>query len=167
MAIRPRTDADLSECVAVLRAVHEVDGYPSRWIEDPEAFLFRAPLGAWVAHRNRAIIGHVALTVPAMPLVFESTGWSPDTTAAVARLFTAPDGRRMGVGAALLDAAVQRAWELGRRPVLDVLARAMPAIAMYERSGWRFLGADVATWTDRDGTHPLVRYYAAPDAADC
>lgn len=166
VTIRPRTDADLPECVAMLRAVHEADGYPSRWVEDPEAFLVRAPLGAWVADREGTIVGHVALMVPAMPFVVESTGWGPDVTAAVARLFAAPAGRRLGVGGGLLDAAVQRARELGRHPVLDVVAQATPAVAMYERAGWHFLGADAATWTDRHDAHPLVRYYTAPAPAD-
>lgn len=165
VAIRPRTVADLACCVSALRAVHESDGYPSRWVEDPVAFLVREPLAAWVAARGGTILGHVALMVPDMPFVVQSTGWGPERTAAVARLFTAPDGRRLGVGAALLDVAVRQARSLGRHPVLDVVADAKPAVAMYERAGWRLLGEAAAPWTDRDGRHPTVRYYAAPDAA--
>lgn len=56
--------------------------------------------------------------------------------AVVARLLVAPGKRRRGVGARLLRVALEEAWSLDRRPVLDVAAHFDAAISLYERSGW-------------------------------
>ena len=37
-----------------------------------------------------------------------------------------------------------------------------PAVALYERAGWHLAGTQPATWTDPDGTVPLIRCYVAP-----
>jgi hypothetical protein len=37
--IRPRDAEDLKGCVAILRRVHEISGYPSGWPDDPERWL--------------------------------------------------------------------------------------------------------------------------------
>lgn len=49
--IRPRTDADLPECAAILHAVHAISGYPVGGMEDPLRFL-RTDDRAWVAVRD-------------------------------------------------------------------------------------------------------------------
>ena len=42
--VRIREAADLAACVAVLRRVHEISGYPSRWPADPGGWITPA---AW------------------------------------------------------------------------------------------------------------------------
>ncbi|WP_346150727.1 GNAT family N-acetyltransferase [Nonomuraea recticatena] len=84
--IRPRVPGDLAACVSVLRAVHEGDGYPANWPDDPEGWL--TPTGmiqAWVATDGDEITGHVVLrgADPALP---EADGL-------VARLFVAAHAR--------------------------------------------------------------------------
>ncbi|MEV4065258.1 GNAT family N-acetyltransferase [Nonomuraea dietziae] len=84
--IRPRVQGDLAACVSVLRAVHEGDGYPANWPDDPEGWL--TPTGmiqAWVATDGDEITGHVVLrgADPALP---EADGL-------VARLFVAAHAR--------------------------------------------------------------------------
>ncbi|MEU4695882.1 GNAT family N-acetyltransferase [Nonomuraea dietziae] len=84
--IRPRVQGDLAACVSVLRAVHEGDGYPANWPDDPEGWL--TPTGmiqAWVATEGDEITGHVVLrgADPALP---EADGL-------VARLFVAAHAR--------------------------------------------------------------------------
>lgn len=58
--VRVRDISDIPECVAVLRAVHQADGYPMNWPSAPEAWL--TPPGttrAWVATVDGDIVGHV------------------------------------------------------------------------------------------------------------
>ncbi|MEV3962105.1 hypothetical protein AB0M34_14600 [Nocardia sp. NPDC050193] len=44
MDIRPKALDDLPACVAVLRRVHETDGYPADWPADPAGWLNSAKL---------------------------------------------------------------------------------------------------------------------------
>ncbi|MGH8981893.1 MAG: GNAT family N-acetyltransferase [Acidimicrobiales bacterium] len=152
--VRPRTRADLPPCETMLLAVHAADGYPVNLPEDPVAFLdVPELLGSWVAERtdgDRALVGHVVLrprTADAVMAVAAGvTGTSPERMAVVARLLVAPAARRLGVGRALLEAATARAHALGRRPVLDVVKGSEPAIALYERAGWRRCGEARVTY---------------------
>ena len=61
MPIRIREAADLLGCVAVLRRVHEISGYPSNWPEDRWRITPRGMVAAWVAEHGGLIAGHVAL----------------------------------------------------------------------------------------------------------
>jgi [ribosomal protein S18]-alanine N-acetyltransferase len=68
--IRVRTAADLAACVAILRRVHEVSGYPSVWPGDPGGWLTpRGMIAAWVAEHDGQIAGHVLL------IRGDSPGW--------------------------------------------------------------------------------------------
>jgi GNAT superfamily N-acetyltransferase len=150
--LRERREDDLGDCVRTLRLVHRADGYPMVWPRDPAGWLCPATmLRAWVAvTRTEELTGHVLLL----------TTQDPDTVE-IARLFVSPEARGRGLGAALLGRA--RAWaeERGRRVVLRVVAdERSPAIALYEREGWRRTGTVTAEWTAPDGGRVEVHSYA-------
>jgi ribosomal-protein-alanine N-acetyltransferase len=46
--------------------------------------------------------------------------------------------------------------------VLDVVDDSLPAIALYERSGWKLAGTQTATWTTPAGVSPTLRCYVGP-----
>ncbi|RKN40201.1 GNAT family N-acetyltransferase [Micromonospora endolithica] len=151
--IRVRHPADLRRCAELLRAVHEADGYPLRWPEDPYRWLTPAHLrAAWVAaDPDRAIVGHVLVVA------------GDQDAAEVSRLFVAPRARRRAVGRLLLDQTCGWAREHRRRLVLEVVDRPDGAApALYAAAGWRLTGAAVADWTGPAG-EPVVLYrYRAP-----
>jgi ribosomal-protein-alanine N-acetyltransferase len=145
MIIRPRIDADLDQCVAVARVVHQLDGYPPYLPTGLRTFLVSSDAhGAWVAEENDEIVGHVALhrrsTAAAMALASQTVGQPVERLGIVARLLVAPPARRQGVGQALLDVASQAAVDLGLWPVLDVVTPLQGAIALYEKCGWASAG---------------------------
>jgi GNAT superfamily N-acetyltransferase len=164
MAIRTRKPGDMAGCVTLLRAVHEVSGYPSRWPEDPARWLTPARLmAAWVADAGGLTNGHVALVrgVRAQCLL-RVTGRSADQLGGITRLFVGPAARRQGTARGLLEVATAHAREHGLQPVLDVVADGHAAIALYERAGWKLAGTESATWTNAAGVSPVVRYYVGP-----
>jgi GNAT superfamily N-acetyltransferase len=162
--IRPRTDGDLDPLVRALAVVAEVDGYPSRWPEDPAGWIrSRAVIGAWVAERAGELVGHVNLRQPGdqVPVRLWQEHGGPGGCALVSRLFVVPSARRAGLGRALLDAACARAAELDRRPVLDVVDDNRAAVAMYRRLGWTELGSYEEVFHD-GGPTELLHCFAAP-----
>lgn len=152
MIVRPRADGDLPALVADLRAVHERDGYPVRWKDDPAGWL--TPDGmraAWVVERDGRPVGHAALTAvapddPATATWAAAVGEHPDRLSCLTRLFVVLGARGAGIGAALLDTAVAHARAQGRRAVLEVSPADAPAVALYRRSGWRSAGDGPARW---------------------
>jgi GNAT superfamily N-acetyltransferase len=121
------------------------------WPADPVGWLTPAGLvQAWVAEVDGRVVAHVALVAPS-PI---------GEPLEISRLFVASSARGHGVASALLAEANERAAR--RRLVLDVVDAAGPAIALYERLGWRLIDRSPAEWTTRDGQHPIVRRYAAP-----
>lgn len=163
--IRPRRDSDIEACVRVLDAVQRLDGYPARRPDDRAGFLaVPDALGAWVAEDGGEVVGHVVLrertSPPVMALAVERTGLAPARLAVVGRLLVAPSARRRGFGRGLLEAAVARAADLGRCPVLDVVREHLAAVALYEHAGWRRLGEVSVTWSNGRGADEVV--YAAP-----
>ncbi len=158
MLIRARQKADVAACVAMMRATHEQDGYPRYWRADPVAFLRgRAETAAYVAVRDGAVVGHVALHAasgdPVLPAVRCATGGSAEQLLVVARLLVSPTGRRDGVGRALLDRAVEHAHAHAQRPVLNVLPEDIAPRTLYEQAGWERL--DPLT-LPIEGHEPLV-----------
>ncbi|MFB9527398.1 GNAT family N-acetyltransferase [Nonomuraea roseola] len=179
--IRPREQGDLAACVGVLRAVHEGDGYPANWPDDPEGWL--TPTGmiqAWVATDGDEIIGHVVLR-GADPVLPEADGL-------VARLFVAAHARgstahaggstahaggsgaatevggsggrgRQGAAAGLMAAVEREAARRGLRLGLDVTDSRRRAMAFYERAGWRRVASARMEWPDTDGRPALLHYY--------
>ncbi|MGW5095330.1 GNAT family N-acetyltransferase [Streptomyces nodosus] len=162
---RRRTDGDLGDCVRVLAAVHEHDGYPVNWPEFPEAWLTPPSLVAsWVAELDGRIAGHIGLSRSdagdvAPGLWSARTGVSVDATAVVNRLFVAPWARGHGIGALLMAQAVAEAQDRGVHPVLDVVASDTAAATLYERLGWQLLATVEQRWGPEQKV--TVRCYAA------
>ncbi len=167
--IRPRTETDLPACVAVLRQVHDSDGYPMAWPADPTRWLTpRDVLAGWVLRDDTGLVGHVLLCAGGDPdpRVTAAAGVPGDRLAFVSRLFVAPAARRRGAGAVLLRHAGEQAEQRGLRLALDVVEDERgAAVALYERSGWQRLATVPATWTAPDGTRPRVHYYLSPAPA--
>jgi GNAT superfamily N-acetyltransferase len=167
--IRPRRAPDLPASVEALHQVHLADGYPTNWPEHPAEWLTGgAPIGAWVAELGGRVAGHVALCRSAAgdvaPALWSRREGVPvDEVAVVSRLFVAPGARGHGLGALLLARVVAEAGQLGLHPVLDVVAYDTSATALYERTGWRFLGTGEQRWSPRQTV--TVRCYARPEAA--
>jgi GNAT superfamily N-acetyltransferase len=162
--VRPRAPADLPGCVAALRRVHEASGYPSHWPDDPGRWITPSRMvAAWVAELDGSIAGHVAL-VRGMRLdcLLRATGLPAEALGGIARLYVDPAFQRRGLARALLEAAADGAVARDLRPVLDVVADARPAIALYEQAGWRLAGTQPATWVHPDGTTPTICCYMAP-----
>lgn len=169
ISVRRRSAADLDACVRVLAEVHENDGYPVNWPQDPSGWL--APLAppespdAWVALLDDRIVGHVRLdpgragdTTP--DLWSSRTGLSPAGTGVVSRLFVSPKARGHGVGTLLLAETVREARAGGLYPVLEVVISHRSAAALYERQGWTLMATGERRW----GPDQTVRIhsYAAP-----
>ena len=168
MTVRPRAAADLPTLVTVLEAQRPASGYPVRWplpFPAEEFIARRTELAAWVAVDGDTVVGHVALLDVAPG--WEADGWGAGTglpasaLAAVGVLFVDPAATGRGVGSTLLATAVERARELGRTPVLDVVSESSRALALYRRHGWQVVGRARPPWLpdDRD---PLV-LMALPD----
>lgn len=166
--IRERIAADLTACAEMLRAVHDHDGYPSRWPEDPVAWLSpEGLLTAWVATgRGGEVLGHVALrrATPRddLPALWAAAGTGPGGLAFVARLFVAPAGRGSGAAGALLRVAAEHAHRRGSRAALDVAAGATAAVRLYEREGWQRVATLPAFWQDGRGEDPPMHVYLSP-----
>ncbi|MER6423901.1 GNAT family N-acetyltransferase [Streptomyces sp. NPDC001137] len=165
--IRRRTDHDLERCVEILAAVHRHSGYPVNWPARPADWLTpRSQLEAWVVELDGRVVGHLSLSW-ATEVDAAAGAWGAragvglEATAVVGRLFVAPDARGQGLGAELLDRAVEEARARGLRPVLDVVDSHSAATALYERLGWQLLDVVQQRW----GPDQVVslRCYAAPD----
>ncbi|MFD3487406.1 GNAT family N-acetyltransferase [Streptomyces sp. NPDC058665] len=166
ISVRHRDAADLDACVRVLAEVHQSDGYPVNWPQEPLGWL--APpesLAAWVALLDGRIAGHLCLSRArpgdAAPDLWSGrTGTSPEETAVVSRLYVSPKARGHGIGALLLGEAVREARERGLHPVLDVVTSDRSAAALYERQGWTLMATGEQRWgPDRT---VQVHSYAAP-----
>lgn len=158
VAVRPRRRSDEDACVALLRRVHEHDRYPLIWPADPGGWLYRsAQPAAWVAERDGAVCGHVALARP--HLGEAATGWADylgvpvSDLLGVSLLFVGPQARGGGVGGSLLDTALDEIRAMGAAPVLEVVSLNGHAIALYEARGWRQIGS--------------IRYDWLPEQAQC
>lgn len=170
MIVRRRTDEDILGCVRALELVHASDGYPTRWPANPAAWL--SPDGyeaAWIAADMRkpdTIIGHACVICGVDdPVVASLAGVSPDQLASVSRLFVAPAARGRGLGATLLAALSSWSTERGFQLMLDVVDDGGPAVALYERLGWRLVDQRLSDWVTAKGERLPMRIYLAPDDA--
>jgi GNAT superfamily N-acetyltransferase len=167
-SIRPRVEADVPGLVEGLRLVAESDGYPSRWPEDPAAFVrAHGVLGAWVAERGGHVVGQALLRRPddhtPVRMWTELTGADPAECAVLSRLFVAPAGRGAGAGAMLVRAAVDQAARLGLHTVLDVVTTDAAAVRLYERLGWVRFAAYEEHFGGDGPPERLVCFAAPPD----
>ncbi|MDG4798167.1 GNAT family N-acetyltransferase [Micromonospora sp. WMMD1082] len=182
LIIRDREPTDLPGCVGLLAEVHRHDGYPLNWPADPYRWLHPPELcHAWVAEADAAgLVGHLAVHLtngdPDQPDHADQDSTGQDSTgpdragpdragperAEVARLFVSPAFRRRQVAIGLLRAA--RRWATDRRMdlTLEVVDRQRsPAVALYERDGWRHAATVTADWTAPDGAPVTLRRYLA------
>ncbi|MBX5333929.1 GNAT family N-acetyltransferase [Rhodococcus fascians] len=137
----------MKSCVTALAMVHEVDGYPALWPEDPAGWLHSATqVAAWVAESDDRIVGHLALDLVDVGLM-------------VSRLFVRPECRGTGAAAALLDAAVAYAAERSVAIELHVEQGSAAAIAFYGKSGWIRTGTAPADWVLPDGRRAVEHRY--------
>ena len=156
LILRDRNHSDLPGCVDLLAVVHGTDGYPLNWPADPYRWLSPPELRhAWVAEADGAgLVGHLAVhrTPP-------TAGGGPER-AEVARLFVAPVFRRRRVGTALLGQARRWAVDCHVDLTLEVVdQRRSPAVALYERDGWRHTATVAAGWAAPDGRPVALRRY--------
>ncbi len=119
-----------------------VDSSGLRPIRDGEAAMFAAwelaerpypwnesvfPIGTLVAEDQQGVYGYVAVQI----VVDE---------AYVANLMVDPKRRRCGLGGLLLQKVMMWAWSRGaRRMTLDVDVSNIPAIRLYEKSGFEII----------------------------
>lgn len=165
VSLRIRSDEDLPRCVQTLAAVHAADGYPACWPTDPAGWLDPPGLvAAWVVEHAGGIAGHVGMVRDLDdPALTALTGAPARRLASVTRLFVGPSARGRGVGARLMDEVSRSAVQQGLQLVLDVVDDGGPAVALYERLGWRTVDRRLADWTTPDGHRLPVRIYVAPD----
>ena len=79
----------------------------------------------------------------------------------VARVLVSPTARRIGVGHALLDTAVDGAHERGQVPILEVAVHFDAAIGLYESCGWDRIGEVTIQFAEEPS---LQRYvYVGPE----
>ena len=154
--IRDRSEGDVDECLAVLAAVHESDGYPMNWPADPYRWLNpRGLRQAWVnvgstPDGSAGIVGHVLVR-------YDRFGADP-SVAELGRLFVHPRLRRQGVALQLLDHARTWAARSGLTLVLELAAAGRsPAMGLYEATGWRHTHTVPADWTGPAG-EPVQLY---------
>ena len=161
-------DGDLDRCEELAHLVHQHDGYPPRRADDLRAFLATpGALGAWVAELDDEVVGQVALHSTSSPEVIAvavgALASPADALGVVARLLVHPEARRRGVGAALLETAIDAARERGLTPILDVAVEFDAAVRLYERSGWTRIGTVTVHLPDAEPLEELV--YRAPPPA--
>jgi ribosomal-protein-alanine N-acetyltransferase len=139
VAIRPATDDDLAAILAL-----EKEGFPDPWALETLAAELRFP-GSFVL---------VAAPPRSAPLGYASFRTVADE-AELLRLSVGSAARRRGLGRRLLEAGFA---ELAARSLascfLEVRADNTPAIALYERVGFRLAGERKGYY--RDGSDALV-----------
>ena len=164
--VRSRAAADLEACGAILRRVHELDGYPVEGVTDTDAWLNPPTLTkAWVATLDRTIVGHVLLTSPtedddAAKLWHEQSGMPMAAITVLGRLFVDPLARGHHAGSHLMKTALQYAMRHRLTGVLDVMEKDDAAIRLYERAGWRPIGEARHTFGANQSVRALC--YVAP-----
>lgn len=149
IVVRERRDADLVRLVELLVEQQAVSSYPVRWpLPVPvEEFLVRSyERRAWVAELDGAVVGHVSVgdpeeLVPRFAAATGATGFGM-----ISVLFTGLAVRRRGVGALLLDTAVDWIRGQGEVPVLDVVPVHEAAVRLYLDRGWVEIGTERFAW---------------------
>lgn len=137
-----RSVPEMTATAALFRAYAkslDIDLTPQGFAKEVEALpgIYGPPLGEIIlAKRGDHVLGCIALK----PL-------EPPHTCEIKRLFVREQVRGIGVGKALVDAAVQTARKLGYREIkLDTLPQMGGAIALYKSMGF----ASIAPY----GSHP-------------
>lgn len=160
MRIRPRSESDVGACVALLHELHESDGYPPHWPDDPRRFVAHPKqLAAWVVEEDGAPVAHVALHSAAHDQVAQpasdACGTPVEELGVVARLMVAPRVRRQGYGRILLATATREAHARGLRPVLDT-AVGSTSVPLYDAIGWSRAGPFTITFRSGETLSALI-----------
>ncbi len=131
--------------------MHTIHRYPIHLPEDAPTWLTPVDLAAaWVAVREREIVGHVCLT-------------HRDRRAqvlALERLFVSPAAAGHGIGRALVTKASDWATRHGHRLTLEVVDNCVDAIGLYRRLGWRLSARTQIDWGDSAARYLL--HFDAP-----
>jgi GrpB-like predicted nucleotidyltransferase (UPF0157 family)/GNAT superfamily N-acetyltransferase len=144
--VRERTAFDLSACIEMAVAVHQLDGYPVYLPTDLRTFLDSpGAYDAWVVESRGVVVGHVALhrrsSDGVMAMASAALRQPQPKVAVIARLLVAPTARRLGVGKMLLDVARHHALDRGLWPILEVATKLLGAVDLYEHCCWVRAGA--------------------------
>lgn len=166
--IRPRTDADLGDCVAVLQVLYETEKYPLGANRNLRDFLTdKKNQQCWVAvagtDNGDTIVGHVSTSSTAWDVGIDL--WRdlyPDTkeTALLSRLFVLPQHRGAGVAAKLVEAAAAFNAKQEVRLLLTVAADSRAALRLYRRLGWVEYGRPMITLPDGETVNAIA--FAGP-----
>ena len=138
--LRRRRQKDVAACARLLRVVHYESHYPEELLDAPRAWLCDDDvIDAWVVERQDEILGHVAISRVGHDSTSryrwrEMTGREATELAAVSRLFVRPKARGLGLGSALLEAAVTEVRAQGLSPVLQVVDGHADAVRLFEEA---------------------------------
>ena len=162
--LRRRRPKDVAACARLLRVVHYESHYPDQWPDSARDWLAADVLDAWVVERQDEILGHVAISHVGEEITSayrwrEMTGHEPAELATVSRLFVRRRARHLGLGTALLDAAVTEIRARGLVPVLQVVDQHQDAVQLCQALGWRLLSMDEC---GARGERQRIHCYAAP-----
>lgn len=159
--LRPRRPADVPLVADLIMRQQPQTRYPFR---NPlpfpiEEFVVRdGELAAWVAETApettadaRTLVGHVSVldvTDHAIgPSWADAVGRPVEELAAVSVLVVDLDAGRRGIATRLMDECEGYMRDLGRTPVLEVVADARSrALGLYLRRGWRVIGEVRPRW---------------------
>lgn len=159
--IRPRREEDLPVLCQALLEQQPFSGYPHR---DPMSgpardFIVRPrQIAAWVAELDGAPVGHIAISNPPDPVAVGAAhaviirAWEdgherPHTELGeVCVFFVAITARGLGIGAALLDTALDDLAARGLAACLDVVPTHGDALRLYGRTGWTEAGHGRPDW---------------------
>ena len=126
----------------------------NRWrrqYKEERGILFDADMDAWVQNQR--------VFVYELPAGAASGDASADTVVAVAKidldlqnlveiggLYTFPEYRKRGFGAAIVRDMACRIRQMGKLPTLQVDEQNLPALNLYEAAGWRPMGRLARVW---------------------
>jgi GNAT superfamily N-acetyltransferase len=141
LTIRQRMPTDVPALIEILTAVYNHTKYP---VDGPPSFpaRFQSPnaLTSIVALYNGTLAGHVEIQNTSglnFTVVDSLHSHGPITSfAALVSFFVDPRIQGKGIGARLVEEAIESARIDGKRLVLVVLDKDTTAIRMYERMGW-------------------------------
>jgi predicted GNAT family acetyltransferase len=68
------------------------------------------------------------------------------TLVEIGGVYTFPEYRHRGYGAALMRDLAQRIRQMGKVPTLQVDEENLPALGLYEKAGWRAMGRLARIW---------------------
>jgi ribosomal protein S18 acetylase RimI-like enzyme len=134
-----------------------------------EFVVRRGELAAWVAEAESGVVGHVSVLDvtdhPVGPEWGAAASRPVEELAAVSVLVVDLDLGRRGVGGALMDACEAYLAEIGRTPVLEVVADAHSrALGLYLKRGWRVVGEVKPHWLP-EGEGPVKIMVLPPSGA--